>query len=186
MNIGSLLAKLLMDLMASEGSRQRLRRALDSLPAKLDETYDKAMLRIQDEESVKMDCAIKVLSRVLFAQRPVTIKELRCALAVEEDDSYLDDEAIPEAGSLLSVRGGLIVVDDDDIVRFIHCTAKEYFNRAAHSEFGCAQAYLATICITYVSFSAFASEHCSVSLRREREGKLLVKKYYPSCLDGSQ
>ncbi len=116
---------------------------------------------------MKTECAFKVLSWVLFAQRPITVEELRCALAVEENDSYLAEEALPDADSLLSVCGGLIVVDDSEVVRFIHFTAQQYFNRASHPEFSSAHAYLATGCITYLSFSVFASGPCGDSSLEE-------------------
>ncbi len=156
-----------MDLLASENSRRHLGRALDSLPDKIDETYDKAMLRVRGQEPVKTTCAFKVLSWVLFAQRPLKIEELRCALAIEENDSYPSEDALPDADSLLSACGGLIVVDDSEVVRFIHFTAQQYFNRASHSEFSSAHAYLATVCITYLSFSVFASGTCGDSSRKE-------------------
>ena len=162
-----LLAKLHMDLLASENSRRDLGRALDSLPDKLDETYNKAMLRLRSQEPVKTKCAFKVLSWVLFAQRPLEIEELRCAFAVEENDLSLAEEALPDADSLLSVCGGLIVVDDSEVVRFIHFTAQQYFNRASHSELSSAHAYLTTVCITYLSFPVFASGACGDSSYEE-------------------
>ena len=157
-----LLAKLHMDSLASESSPRSLRRALDSLPDGLSKTYDEAMLRIQSRETTK-DFVNKILSWVAFAQRPMTINELRCALAIEKDDSYLDKEALPKADFLLSVCGGLIVVDESEIVRFIHFTAQDYFARACHLGLSSAHIYLATVCITYLSFSTFGIGPCWVS-----------------------
>ena len=147
-----LLAKLHMDSLASKSSPPSLRRALDCLPDGLDKTYDEAMMRIQSRESTK-DFVNKILSWVAFSQRPMTINELRCALAVEREDSYLDKETLPMADFLLSVCGGLIVVDESEIVRFVHFTAQDYFARAGR--LASAHNYLATVCITYLSFSTF-------------------------------
>jgi ankyrin repeat protein len=89
----------------------------------------------------------------------MTIEELRCALAVEPDDSFLDEEALPDRGYLLSVCCGLIITSgDNDVVRFVHYTTQEYFERASHSQLSAAQRYLAHVCITYLSFSAFSTE----------------------------
>lgn len=89
----------------------------------------------------------------------MTIEELRCALAVEPDDSFLDEEALPDRGYLLSVCCGLIITSgDNDFVRFVHYTTQEYFARASHSQLSAAQKYLAHVCITYLSFSAFSTE----------------------------
>ena len=150
-----------MDSLASESSLRSLRRALDSLPDKIDETYRVAMQRIQSQDSARTKCANQVLSWVLFARRRISIGELRCALAVEEDDSYLDKSALPEVDYIFSTCGGLVVMDDSEIVRFIHFTAQDYFDRACHPELSSAQSYLATVCITYLSFSTFATGPCS-------------------------
>jgi len=89
----------------------------------------------------------------------VTIEELRCALGVEPDDSFLDEEALPDRNYLLSVCCGLIITsEDNDIVRFVHYTTQEYFERARHPQLSAAQRYLAHVCITYLSFSAFSKE----------------------------
>lgn len=116
------------------------------------------MHRIQSQNNGQVKTANKILSWVIFAQRPITIEELRCALAVEPEDSCLDKEALRDRGYLLSVCSGLIVITEKtEIVRFIHYTTQEYFERACHPQFVSAQTYLATTCITYLSFSTFAS-----------------------------
>ena len=144
--------------MSSADSLRRLRRALENLPKELDDTYDQAMNRIQCQKRSKTDLANKVLSWVIFARRPVTIEELRCALAVEPGDSDLDEEGLPDSGYLLSVCGGLVMISGDtETVRFIHYTVQEYFERARHPQSSSAHTYLATTCITYLSFSTFAT-----------------------------
>ena len=87
----------------------------------------------------------------------MTIKELRCALAVEPGDTDLDEESLPNREYLLSVCGGLVMISGrTETVRFIHYTVQEYFERSGHSQLSSAQTYLATTCITYLSFSTFA------------------------------
>ena len=87
----------------------------------------------------------------------MTIKELQFALAVEPEDSELNQEGLPDQSYLLSMCGGLVMISGDtETVRFIHYTVQEYFERAHHPQFSSAHSYLATTCITYLSFSAFA------------------------------
>ena len=144
--------------MSSADSLRRLRRALETLPEELNDTYDQAMERIQCQKRSKTDLANKVLSWVVFARRPVTIEELRCALAVEPGDSDLDEEGLPDPGYLLSVCGGLVMINGDtENVRFIHYTVQEYFERARHPQSSSAHTYLATTCISYLSFSTHAT-----------------------------
>ena len=98
---------------------------------------------------------------MIFARRPMILEELRCALAVEPELSYIEQEALPEGGNLLSVCGGLIVISEDrETIRFIHYTTQEYLQRSGYPDFSSAQAYLASICTTYLSFSTFASGPC--------------------------
>ncbi len=99
------------------------------------------MQRIQKLDSASTECANNVLSWVLFAQRLMTIEGLRCALAVEPDDSFLDEEAPPDCNYLLSVCCGLIMTSGvNDIVWFVHYTTQEYFERPRHPLLSAAQA----------------------------------------------
>ena len=89
----------------------------------------------------------------------MTMKELRCALAVEPGDSVLNEEGLPDRGYLLSVCGGLVMISGDtETVRFTHYTVQEYFERVRHPQFSSAHKYLANTCITYLSFSNFEAE----------------------------
>ena len=158
--------------MSSADSLRRLRKALETLPEELDDTYDQAMERIQCQKRSTVDFASKILSWVIFARRPMTIEELRCALAVEPGDSLLHKEGLPDRGYLLSVCGGLVMISGDtENVRFIHYTVQEYFERARHPQFSSAYTYLATTCITYLSFSAFATGPLSTSIGSKKMNK---------------
>lgn len=147
--------------LVAETRRIGLRRTLEALPEGIDETYDNAMLRIRSQGRASVECATQVLSWVIFAQRPMTIEELRCAMAVESEDSDLVEEALPDSDSLLSACCGLVVVDANrNIVRLIHYTTQEYFERTRHAHFPSAQRYMTDVCITYLSFQTFSSGPC--------------------------
>jgi hypothetical protein len=68
-----LLAQLHVELLSKKQDRKSVRRALQTLPKTLDDTYDEAMKRInyQDEEDAQL--AMKVLSWISFALRPLSI-----------------------------------------------------------------------------------------------------------------
>jgi hypothetical protein len=79
---------------------------------------------------------MQVLSWIACAKRPITSSELRHALAVELDTSELDEENLPETGDIVSVCAGLVTVDEEsDIIRLIHHTTQEYFERTWTSWF---------------------------------------------------
>ena len=133
------------------------------------------MLRIQNQGRANAETATKVLSWVIFAQRPMTIEELRCAMAVEPKDTDLVEEALPDSDSLLSVCCGLVVVDgDSNIVRFVHYTTLEYFERTGPAYFPCVHTYLTEVCITYLSFKTFSNWPFDEPLN----GKTQETKYY--------
>ena len=87
--------------------------------------------------------------------------ELRHGLGVEIGESKLDKENLPEIEDTVSVCAGLVTVDEQsDIIRFVHYTTQEYFERTQTTCFPNAQADIAKICITYLSFNEFESGFC--------------------------
>ena len=66
----------------------------------------------------------------MYAKRPLTTAEICCALAVEPDKVELDPENIPDIQDVVSVCAGLVVVDEEStVIRLVHHTAQEYFER---------------------------------------------------------
>lgn len=92
----------------------------------------------------------------LPAQRALTTAELQEALAVEIEEPALDKENLSEIDAMVSVCAGLVIVDEEsDIVRLVHYTAQEYFERTQSRWFPDAETHIATICVTYLSFDVF-------------------------------
>lgn len=120
------------------------------------------MTRIKGQVTDQKELAIQVLLWVTCAERPLTTIELQHALAVEIGESELDKENLPEIEDIVSVCAGLIVIDkESDIIRLVHYTTQEYFNRTQQVWFADAQTEIAKTCITYLSFNAFESGPCS-------------------------
>jgi hypothetical protein len=59
-----------------------IRRALNELPRTLDETYERILLEIDEEN---WEYAIRLLRCLAFSRRPLLVKELAEAIAVELD-----------------------------------------------------------------------------------------------------
>jgi hypothetical protein len=56
--------------------------------------------------------------------------EMYCTLAVEPNEAELDLENIPDVEDLLSVCAGLVIIDQESaIIRLVHYTTQEYFER---------------------------------------------------------
>ena len=139
-----------MDSLANK-PRQALLPALKALPTKLNGMYDDAMDKInqQDEESVKI--AHYVLSWITLVTRPLTVKELQCALAIEYGYSPNEESTIDEE-LLLSSCLGLVAVDQaKSHLHLIHYSTQEYFESAQQKLFPEAQYCIALTCLMYVS-----------------------------------
>ena len=62
---------------------------------------------------------------------------------------------------MVSVCAGLVAVDEaSKIIRLVHYTTQEYFDRTRERWFPAAEANIATICVTYLSFDEFKSGIC--------------------------
>ncbi|TGO25476.1 hypothetical protein BPAE_0079g00230 [Botrytis paeoniae] len=62
---------------------------------------------------------------------------------------------------MISVCAGLVVVDDKSkIIRLVHYTTQEYFERTRDDWFPDAETFITTICVTYLSFETFNTGFC--------------------------
>jgi hypothetical protein len=87
----------------------------------------------------------------------------------------LDRDFLPEIEILGSICAGLITVDEkSDIIRLVHYTTQEYFERA--SSFSNAETDITVTCVTYLSFDTFATGFCKTD--REFEARLQLNPLY--------
>jgi ankyrin repeat protein len=163
-----------MDSLAKKHNRRDVRKALENLPKELDDTYSEAMQRIQSQDEEDAKLAKQVLFWISYAFRPLTISQVRHALAVEPGNITFDEDALPDEDVLVSVCAGLVAVDQkSNIIRLVHYTTQQYFGRFRTALFPDAQTSIATTCLTYVSFDAFAEGYC----RSDQEMETRMHKY---------
>ncbi|KAI9770862.1 MAG: hypothetical protein M1839_003025 [Geoglossum umbratile] len=156
-----LLARLHFDSLRDKNTKKKVQRTLDKLSkgsTALDQAYDQAMKRIEGQLPEKSALARSVLSWISYAERPLTTGELCHALAVELDEDELDPDNIPDVEDLVSVCAGLVTVDQEsNIIRLVHYTTQEYFERIREKWNPTAQQEIALTCLTYLSFNTFRS-----------------------------
>jgi len=153
-----LLAQLHFDSLAVQDNRRNLRSALERLPENLGETYDEAMRRIQCQSLYQWKRAFQVLAWISYAVRPLHVEELQHALSVEAGDIDFDEEALPDIDSIISVCGGLVAIDGaSSIIRLVHYTTQQYFERTREKFFPLGHQQIAETCITYLCYEAFTS-----------------------------
>ena len=120
--------------------------------------YDETMNRIRGQEKGFCDLAIATSAWISLAIRPLTLRELQCALSVEPGDTEMDEADFVDEETLSSVCAGLVVVDhESQIVRLAHYTTQEYFESQKDALFLNKQDLLAKTCLTYLSFDVFSN-----------------------------
>lgn len=127
----------------------------------LEKAYDDAIERIKSQLPEDNALATNVLSWITYAQRPLTTTEISHALAVELGKEEIDLDNILDIDDIVSVCAGLVTVDkESDIIRLVHYTTQEYFERIREKWNPRVQLDIASICLTYLSFSTFRSGTC--------------------------
>ena len=94
----------------------------------LDKAYDDTVNRIENQGQGIRELAKQVLFWIIRAKRPLTIEELRHALAVEAGTYRLDEQNLCPVEDILFSCVGLVVVDSN-IFRLVHYTTQEYLDR---------------------------------------------------------
>ncbi|KAM0158771.1 hypothetical protein ACHAPG_003947 [Botrytis cinerea] len=167
-----LLARLDFDSLKVKKSPKAMRNALNMLPTGSNaykDAYKDAMERIEGQLDDERDLAKQVLSWITFAKRPLTTAELQEAIAVEINETELDRENFTEISTMISVCAGLVTVDDEGkIIRLVHYTTQEYFERTRDEWFPNAETFITTICVTYLSFETFNTGFCQTSQDSEK------------------
>ena len=107
----------------------RIRRALDELPKSLDETYERTLEDIGDQN---WEYAHRLFQCVAAASRPLRVEELAEFLAFdfesESTPEYLENWRPEDPGhAVLSTCSSLLtVVDGSRVIQFAHFSVKEY------------------------------------------------------------
>ena len=141
--------------------RQSLGSSEDQKHQMLDKAYKDVMERINRQQPGFRRLAEKVLSWITCAKGPLTTSELQHALAIVVGDSKLDKDNLERTERMVSVCAGLVTVDEESgIIRLVHYTTQEYFERTKEHWFPDAESEITKTCITYLSFSCFNTGLC--------------------------
>ena len=140
---------LLRDELRPGENAKELRHTVSEMPAGIDQAYEKDLERISKLKTNKKDRAIAILRWILFAVRPLTVREMCEALALTFNDaeatypsrdelpdcwseSYVDEDYVNDVirqpcGSLVELRGNSLSEPlYRQTVHFVHFSVKEY------------------------------------------------------------
>jgi hypothetical protein len=127
----------------------------------LGQAYEHAMESIKSQKAGFRQLAEQVLMWITCARRPLTALELQHALAVEVGEPQLDEENLPQIEDMVSMCAGLVTMDEESkVIRLVHYTTQEYFERTQKDWFPDAEMDITDTCVTYLSFSSFESGFC--------------------------
>jgi GPI inositol-deacylase-like protein len=163
-----LLAQLYVDSLVYKTTPKAIRLALEELEIKavgsnddnisktLDRAYVQAMERMEAQAPEHRKLASQVLSWITCAKRRLTSSELQHAIAVEVNKRELDRENITDIELIVSVCAGLVIINEEsDILRLVHYTTQEYFERNWERWFPNSHTDITKTCVTYLSFQQF-------------------------------
>lgn len=166
-----LIAHLIFKSLETIKKTKHLRRALSNLCLGTAENnyasvYETAMERIGNQRKQRQELAIEALMWITCAKKQLRVSELRCAICVEEDDSDVDEECLPEIEDIISACVGLVRIEENGYVHLLHQTTQTYFDQTKDKWFPNAEARIATLCITYLSYKIFECTNCNTDVGR--------------------
>ena len=145
-----------MELLKGYGSPKRIRAALGKLPEKLPNAYDDIMERIERQAGDQKTMALAALKWITYAKRRLRVVELlhAIALALEPDSTDIDDDDLIDVDLLLSSCAGLVILQEDRIIRLVHYTTQDYLEKRFPK--ADANTSLAESCLTYLALDKFS------------------------------
>jgi ankyrin repeat domain-containing protein 50 len=114
-----------------------LQKSLTTLPSTLDETYDRILCAINDDDS---QYAIRILRWLAFSKRPLQVEEVAEVVAIdpERDPAFDRDEVLEDPLDVLAICPSLVTIATNDghiressgstgkVVLLAHYSVKEY------------------------------------------------------------
>jgi len=96
----------------------------------LNEAYKKVVKRIRRQEPNKVELAKTILLWLVYAQRPLTTKELQHAIFVRKGDSAINTRFLDNPSTIAFVCGGLVIVEEStDSIRLMHATTRHFLEK---------------------------------------------------------
>jgi len=169
-----------MNALQSQETEGEVRDAVKNLAKgenKLDQAHYRTMERVQSQAESPKRLAIRSLAWIFYTKRPLSVAELRHALAIRPTELTLDKSYLPNVKRLLAVCAGLVRLDEKSkAIDFIHKTTRDYFETTKETWFTDLESDIAIACVTYLSFDVFKSGICQTD--REFEERLRTNRFF--------
>jgi hypothetical protein len=139
-----------LEMLSEQRTPNAIHEAAEKLPSGLDNTYNDIMERISKQVQADIDLALKVLSWVTYAKRPLVPKELQHAVATGLGMTTLDDGDLTDVEDMLLVCAGIVIVDSN-VVRLVHYTTQGYLEKRLTDR----KVDIARGCLSYLGLEVF-------------------------------
>ena len=148
----------------AQDTDEAIRRIIRSLPRDLPATYERALERVVRNR--KAEVARKIFRWVAAAKRPLSLMEIREAIAVEPCQPFSQpDKLVNDVDQLVPWCGNLLVLDEEEgLIQFAHPSVKDYLLSGEVPEISSHHFHIklqdvdreaGEICCTYLNFSDF-------------------------------
>jgi ankyrin repeat protein len=160
-----LLAILHFRAVSSQLRLKTVRKVLAKLPVGIKDTYDDTVERIQKgQKREQSELAMNVLMLLTHAVEPLNVEQIQhalLALELDEDEEEIDTNDVYDKALLVTICGGLIVVEaETSAIRFVHHTAESYFEDHDKVLFRDGVETMGNMCLAYISLDEFKSGSC--------------------------
>ena len=109
---------------------------------------------------------------VFHSRRPLTVRELQCALSLEVGNRKFDPDGVILESDILDVCGALVTVErESNIVRFVHYSVQEYLEVTSHVAFPGIHVSITLKCLTCLSLDDFRAGPCTSDAELENRLK---------------
>lgn len=146
-----------MDALADVELEAEIEEVLEKLPDTIAGSYENTMNRIRSRPEPRRDRAKSTLGWVAYAQRPLSLQELQHALAISQHSRSVEDKHLRQESEIISDCCGLLVKDSDNMVQYVHYSAKDYFNNTKQEEFPNFDKEITIACAKYLTMSKIHS-----------------------------
>ncbi len=155
------MARLHLDSLKYKTNLADLRDAVQCFPQGLDELYKDTWTRVAGQNLEWSTLAKQTIGWLSSTFRQLNVKELRHALAVRSGDTSLDTEGLPAMDVLCESCHGFVAIDEESqIIRLVHRTAQEFFDRHRAQYLPKIHTDIIKTCLDYLMLDVFAEGPC--------------------------
>ncbi|KAF4446194.1 ankyrin repeat protein [Fusarium austroafricanum] len=151
-----LIADLLFNSLIDKMTPQTVYKSLENFPkgeSAYNVAYERVMSRIEAQLPGFQHLAKQTISFIAYAKRRLSPRELQHALAARAGTETFDENELPDLDDMIRTCVGLVTIDEHrNVIRLVHHTAQEYFDKNRRRWFPSAESEMARACITALSF----------------------------------